>query len=37
MKLTILADTKGKDKIWDNLGVFERLGIKVIDVIESTG
>ena len=36
-KITILANADNINHIWNNLGVFESLGIKVIDVIESTG
>jgi len=35
-RITILADAKGTSQIWNNLGVLESIGIKIVDVMEST-
>lgn len=40
MKITILADVdgrKGINYIWNNLGLFEAMGLKIADVVESNG
>lgn len=38
MKITILADVdgrKGIDNIWNNIGMFEDIGVKIVDVMET--